>query len=93
MHRLERRVTHLWLTIGLALIAALAITLTTPQSQAKTGTRTARSARPTVVLVHGAWANSAIWSGVIRRLQSEGYTVDAPPNPLRSLTGDAATIA
>jgi len=86
-------VTYLWLTIGLALIAALAITLTTSQSQAKTGARTATSARPTVVLVHGAWANSAAWSGVIERLQSQGYTVDAPPNPLQSLKGDAATIA
>ena len=94
MHRLtQRRVTYLWLTIGLALIAALAITVTTSQSQAKTGTRTDTSARPTVVLVNGAWANNAIWSGVIERLQTEGYTVDAPPNPLRSLKGDAATIA
>ncbi len=94
MHRLvQRRVTSIWLTIGLALIAALAITLTTPQSQAKTRTGTATSARPTVVLVNGAWANNAAWSGVIERLQSEGYTVVAPPNPLQSLNGDAATIA
>jgi pimeloyl-ACP methyl ester carboxylesterase len=49
--------------------------------------------KPTVVLVNGAWANSAAWSGVIERLQTEGYTVAAPPNPLQSLTGDAATIA
>ena len=94
MHRLvARRVTYLWPTIGLALIAALAITLTTSQSQAKTRTGTATSARPTVVLVNGAWANSAAWSGVIERLQAEGYAVDAPPNPLQSLNGDAATIA
>jgi pimeloyl-ACP methyl ester carboxylesterase len=86
MRRLtERRVTYMWLTIGLALIAAFGITFTTSQSQAKT--------RPTVVLVNGAWANSAVWSGVIERLQSEGYTVYAPPNPLQSLQGDAATIA
>ncbi len=94
MHRLvERRVTYLWLTIGLALIAAVAITLTTSRSQAQARTGTDTSARPTVVLVNGAWANSAVWSGAIERLQSEGYTVDAPPNPLRSLKGDAATIA
>ena len=94
MHRLaERRVTYLWLTIALALIAGLAITLTTSQSQAKTRTRTATAAKPTVVLVNGAWANNAAWSGVIERLQTEGYTVDAPPNPLQSLKGDAATIA
>ena len=94
MHRpVERRVTYRRLTIGLALIAAVAITLTTSQSRAKTRTRTATSARPTVVLVHGAWASGAVWSGVIKRLQSAGYTVNAPPNPLRSLKGDAATIA
>jgi pimeloyl-ACP methyl ester carboxylesterase len=44
-------------------------------------------------LVNGAWANTASWSGVIARLQAEGYAVDAPPNPLRSLAGDAATIS
>jgi pimeloyl-ACP methyl ester carboxylesterase len=91
MHRRgEGRVTYLWLTIALALIAGLAITLTTSQSQARTG-RT-KAVRPTVVLVNGAWANNAAWSGVIERLQTEGYTVDAPPNPLQSLKSDAATI-
>jgi pimeloyl-ACP methyl ester carboxylesterase len=90
---LERRVTRFWLAIALALIAALVVSLTTSQSQAKTATATAASAKPTVVLVNGAWATNAIWSGVIARLQAEGYTVDAPPNPLQSLKGDAATIA
>src|SRR6202165_5984157 len=94
MHRVaERRVTYLWLTIALALIAGLAITLTTSQSQAKARAGTAASVKPTVVLVNGAWANNASWSGVIERLQAEGYTVDAPPNPLQSLNGDAGTIA
>jgi len=50
-------------------------------------------AKPTVVLVNGAWANNASWSRVIKRLQYGGYTVVAPPNPLQSLTGDAQTIA
>ena len=94
MHRrVQRRVTHLWLTIALALMAVLAITLTTSQSRARTRAGATTSARPTVVLVNGAWANSASWSGVIARLQSEGYTVDAPPNPLQSPKGDAGTIA
>src|SRR6202042_2825841 len=94
MHRpAERRVTYLWLTVALALIAGLATTLTASQSHAKTPTTTAAAARPTGVLVNGAWANNAAWSGVIQRLQAEGYTVDAPPNPLQSLKGDAATIA
>ena len=94
MHRLtERRVTYLSLTVAAALIAGLAITLTTASSQAKTHATRATAPRPTVVLVNGAWANSAAWSGVIARLQTEGFTVEAPPNPLQSLTGDAATIA
>src|SRR5246500_3517063 len=94
MHRpAERRLTYLWLTMALALIAGLVITLTHSPSQAKARTRPAAAGRSTVVLVNGAWANSASWSGVIARLQSEGYTVDAPPNPLHSLKGDAATIA
>jgi pimeloyl-ACP methyl ester carboxylesterase len=46
-----------------------------------------------IVLVHGAWANTASWSGVITRLEAEGYTVYAPPNPLHSLQGDAHSIA
>ena len=57
------------------------------------GSAATAAAKPTVVLVNGAWANNASWSGVIERLQAEGYTVDAPPNPLQSLSGDAATIA
>jgi hypothetical protein len=94
MHRLAgRRVTYPWLTIALPLIASLAITLITSQSQARTPAGTATSAKPTVVFVNGAWANNASWSGVIERLQAEGYTVDAPPNPLQGLNGDARTIA
>jgi pimeloyl-ACP methyl ester carboxylesterase len=48
---------------------------------------------PTVVLVHGAWADGSGWSGVVERLLRAGYPVRVPPNPLRSLAGDAATIA
>ena len=94
MQRLaERRITYLWLTTALAVIAGLVITLVTAPSEAKSRTRTATATSPTVVLVNGAWANNAAWSGVIKRLQTEGYTVDAPPNPLQSLDGDADTIA
>lgn len=47
----------------------------------------------TVVLVHGAFADSAGWAGVIERLRAEGVRVTAPPNPLRSVTHDADYIA
>lgn len=55
-------------------------------------TRTAGTA-PTVVLVHGAFADASGWAGVITRLQAQGIPVVAPANPLRSVSGDAAYIA
>ncbi|MFI7388208.1 alpha/beta fold hydrolase [Streptomyces sp. NPDC049813] len=48
---------------------------------------------PTVVLVHGAFADAASWSGVIAELREHGIAVLAPPNPLRGLAADAAYIA
>ena len=48
------------------------------------------AARPTIVLVHGAFADASSWNGVIERLQQQGYTVIAPANPLRGVTADAA---
>ena len=47
---------------------------------------------PTAVVVHGGFADASGFSGVIRELGSTGYTVLAPPNPLRSLAFDAAAI-
>jgi len=49
--------------------------------------------RPTVVLVHGAFADSASWNGVTASLLSQGFPVVAVANPLRSLRGDAAYVA
>src|SRR5262245_53248819 len=48
---------------------------------------------PTVVLVHGAFADASSWSGVIERLQAKGVNVTAPPNPLRGIAFDSAYIA
>jgi pimeloyl-ACP methyl ester carboxylesterase len=45
-----------------------------------------------IVLVHGAWADASSWDGVIQRLQNDGYTVYAPPNPLRGLPQDSAYL-
>ena len=49
--------------------------------------------KPTIVLVHGAWADASSWAAVCVALQAEGYTVLAPPNELRGLTSDAAYVA
>jgi pimeloyl-ACP methyl ester carboxylesterase len=51
------------------------------------------SAKPTVVLVHGAFAESASWNGVIPPLAAAGYRVIAASNPLRSVSTDAASVA
>jgi len=48
---------------------------------------------PTVVLVHGAFADASGFAGVFSELTASGYTVVAPPNPLRGVGFDAASIA
>lgn len=49
--------------------------------------------KPTVVLVHGAFADSSSWNGVVKILEKDGYPVIAAANPLRSVKGDAQSVA
>jgi pimeloyl-ACP methyl ester carboxylesterase len=56
------------------------------------GAATAKPAKPTIVLVHGAFADSSSWDGVIAILEKDGYTVVAAANPLRSVKGDADSV-
>jgi pimeloyl-ACP methyl ester carboxylesterase len=49
--------------------------------------------RTTIVLVHGAFAESASWDGVMEPLMAEGHRVVAAPNPLRGLAADAASVS
>ncbi len=49
--------------------------------------------RPTIVLVHGAFAGSASWDGVVDPLLDAGHAAVAAANPLRSLSGDAAAVS
>jgi pimeloyl-ACP methyl ester carboxylesterase len=49
--------------------------------------------KPTVVLVHGAWADGSSWAGVTQRLQDSGFTVDVLANPLRGVDDDAKYVA
>jgi pimeloyl-ACP methyl ester carboxylesterase len=48
--------------------------------------------RPNIVLVHGAWADGSCWSGVIERLQSDGFQVRAPQFQLGTLADDVARL-
>jgi pimeloyl-ACP methyl ester carboxylesterase len=49
--------------------------------------------KPTIVLEHGAWADASSWAKVILQLQEDGFTVDAPPNPLRGVSYDSTYLA
>ena len=50
------------------------------------------TARPDIVLVHGAWADGSSWSAVIERLQADGYNVIAPQFPMTALADDVARL-
>ncbi|MER7681631.1 alpha/beta hydrolase [Streptomyces sp. NPDC096934] len=84
----RRRVAVLGAVAG---VAALTLAATGSASAAKAEHGPSQP-KPTVVLVHGAFADSSSWNGVIERLRHDGYPVIAPANPLRGLAGDAAYI-
>jgi pimeloyl-ACP methyl ester carboxylesterase len=52
----------------------------------------AQSEKPSIVFVHGLWADGSSWSGVIPPLKAEGYNVIAVQNPLTSLQDDVAAV-
>src|SRR3954468_10218378 len=52
----------------------------------------AAEVKPTVILVHGAFAESSSWNGVAAKLLSQGYRVIAVANPLRGVKSDAAYV-
>ncbi|GAA3699095.1 alpha/beta hydrolase [Microlunatus aurantiacus] len=74
-----------------ALALAAALVLLPTASSASGGGRS--GSRPTIVLVHGAFADASVFADVTNRLQRRGYTVIAPANPLRGLASDAAYVA
>ncbi len=84
-------------TVGVAaLLVGPAFTASAVASPAKTDAHVRSDQtgpKPTIVLVHGAWADSSSWDQVVVRLQHEGFTIDVPPNPLRSVPYDSAYIA
>jgi pimeloyl-ACP methyl ester carboxylesterase len=49
--------------------------------------------KPTIVLVHGAFADNSSWDAVVVQLQRLGYTVDVSPNPLRGVSYDSAYLS
>lgn len=95
---------HHWTPKRLAVAAALAVAaLAVPAVSsaaaspapvpAAAAASTKHSPKPTVVLVHGAFADSSSWNGVIARLEHDGYPVIAAANPLRGLDSDSAYVS
>ncbi|GAA4194699.1 alpha/beta hydrolase [Streptosporangium oxazolinicum] len=104
--RTRRRLKVVVPVTALAVIAASVVTSPVTGTRAATTTRAAAAlagdplpcrspgrAKPTVVLVHGAWADASSWNGEVSSLQQAGYVVRALANPLRGLTTDAASVA
>lgn len=86
MHRRSLSIAAVSAVAGLATAAALV-------QSAQASSPAVQHQKPTVVLVHGALADSSSWNSVTEQLQHDGYRVVAPANPLRSLSGDANYLA
>ncbi|MEU4096789.1 alpha/beta hydrolase [Streptomyces sp. NPDC026673] len=84
--------TPLTVMATLTVAAGLLATAVAPAGAAKGGNAPSHHRKPTVVLVHGAFADSTSWNGVVKRLKHEGYPVVAAANPLRGLKSDAAYV-
>jgi pimeloyl-ACP methyl ester carboxylesterase len=92
---LSRTARRISLPALLAVVVAAALLAVgpgraTPAGAAAAGGR--HPAKPVIVLVHGAWADASSWTRIISRLQRRGFTVYAPPNPLRGLPQDSAYV-
>jgi len=77
---------------GLLVTAGMAGSAHASSAHASAGTTAAGGPKPSIVLVHGAWADSSSWDAVVSQLQRDGYTVYVPPNPLLGITYDSAFI-
>jgi pimeloyl-ACP methyl ester carboxylesterase len=82
----NRRMTNRWLICGVALVALVAMTASA--AVAHPGERR----HVTVVLVHGAWADSSSWNDVARTLHDDGYRTVAPDLEMQSVAGDVAAL-
>jgi hypothetical protein len=85
--------TRLRLILSAAIVAVATLVAVTTQAASAHASSSrmfswGNGPKPTIVLEHGAWADASSWDKVIGQLQADGFTVDAPPNPLRGVTYD-----
>ena len=83
---------------GRSLLSAIAIVIAATfvvsgTILAQEGAEMNSETKPTIVLVHGAFADSSSWGGVIPLLLAQGYPVVAAPNPLRGVQSDADSVS
>jgi len=88
--KLSRRTPGVFGTVGLL---SLLLTFSLRGASAANGDPTSAGPKPTIVLVHGGWADESSWNAVTQRLQDDGYTVMAPANPLRGVQTDSAYLS
>jgi pimeloyl-ACP methyl ester carboxylesterase len=87
----NRRLRRLdiWL---IAVLAFLGVATPIHAAAASTGASGNPGTKPTIVLVHGDWADGSSWNAVTKRLIDRGYNVVVPPNPLHGPIEDAAYL-
>ena len=78
------KLRHLVTVAAAAVLTLTGITTASAQTEHKQ--------KPTIVLLHGAFADGASWSEVTSRLQRDGYTVVAPAVPLRGIASDTSYL-
>ena len=94
----QRRVTCSWrrspslstIVVGLSATAAASASV---EHRGTDNDHNVHGPKPTIVLVHGGWADASSWDAVAQRLEEDGYTVIAPVNPLRGVQSDSAYLA
>ncbi|MFF7890004.1 alpha/beta fold hydrolase [Streptomyces sp. NPDC020794] len=91
--RESRRVNMARWAAALLAVSGITSGLTVDTAQAGGPSGDPGRAKPTIVLVHGAFADASSWNGVVQRLQQNGYTVAAPANPLRGIPQDSTYLA
>ncbi|MCC8450346.1 alpha/beta fold hydrolase [Streptomyces rochei] len=90
---ISRRTVTASLLAGAAALSTAGVAYSAPAAAADHPRRPhERRDTPTIVLIHGAFADASSWSGVIERLQRHGHRVLAPALPLRGLASDSAYI-
>ncbi|SHH78453.1 alpha/beta fold hydrolase [Streptomyces sp. 3214.6] len=89
---ITRRTVTLSLLAGAAALGTSGAALAAPSPTQDEQSHRHGHERPTIVLIHGAFADASSWKAVVERLQRQGQHVVAPALPLRGLTSDAAYI-